>query len=184
MAIKIFTFSLLILSLGAYFIPVENMKKNIVDKDAPLVIFESPFIYTISEDNINRVIYATHAIKYQNRDEMYNADILLKNIDKTQDFKNEKLKADLIVKKGDNYTLTDNVKYTRDDFIKLNTNELFYDDIKNFLTQYGNKNYSFSPDLSDSFVNKEFSFNLGITKVFVSINKSLYSLITGDCKLL
>ena len=134
MAIRIFTFSLLILSLGAYFIPVENMKKDIIDKDAPLVIFESPFMYTISEDNINRVIYATHAIKYQNRDEMYNADILLKNRDKTQDFKNEKLKADLIVKKGDNYTLTDNVKYTRDDFIKLNTNELFYDDIAKIAT--------------------------------------------------
>ncbi len=70
MAIKLFTFLLLIISLGAYFIPVENMKKNIVDKDAPLVIFESPFMYTINEENINRVIYATHAIKYENRDEM------------------------------------------------------------------------------------------------------------------
>lgn len=130
MGIKLFTFILLILSLGAYFIPVENLKKNLVDKDIPLVIFEDAFMYTIDENSINRIVFATHAIKYKNRDEMYNADIVLKNTDDTKNFNSEKLKADLIVKKGDNYELTNNVKYTRDDFIKLNTNELFYDDIK------------------------------------------------------
>lgn len=130
MGIKLFTFILLILSLGAYFIPVDNFKKNLVDKDIPLVIFEDALMYTIDENSINRTVFATHAIKYKNRDEMYNADVILKNMDSTKNFINEKLKADLIVKKGDNYTLTNNVKYTRDDFIKLNTNELFYDDIK------------------------------------------------------
>ena len=134
MVIKFFAFILLFLAVGAYFVPVENIKNNIIDKDAPVVIFETPAMYTINEEGINRIVYANNAIKYKNRDEMYNADILLKNIDKTQDFKNEKLKADLIVKKGDNYTLTDNVKYTRDDFIKLNTNELFYDDIAKIAT--------------------------------------------------
>ncbi len=160
MAIKLFTFLLLIISLGAYFILVENMKKKIVDKDVPLVIFESPFMYTINEENINRVIYATHAIKYENRDEMYNADILLKNLDKTQDFKTEKLKADLIVKKGDNYTLTDNVKYRRDDFITLNTNELFYDDITRIATN--NKPF-------DAVYNKH---SLKGDTVYLDINKS------------
>ena len=130
MGIKLFTFILLILSLGAYFIPVDNFKKNLVDKDIPLVIFEDALMYTIDENSINRTVFATHAIKYKNRDEMYNADVILKNMDSTKNFINEKLKADLIVKKGDNYELTNNVKYTRDDFIKLNTNELFYDDIK------------------------------------------------------
>lgn len=129
MGIKLFTFILLILSVGSYFIPVENLKKNLVDKDIPLVIFEDAFMYTIDENSINRIVFATHAIKYKDRDEMYNADIILKNIDATKKFNSEKLKADLIVKKGDNYTLTNNVKYTRDDFIKLNTDELFYDDM-------------------------------------------------------
>ena len=128
MAIKIFTFLLLSISLGSFFIPIESIKKNSLDKDISLVIFESPFMYTIDENSINRVVQANHAIKYENRDEMYNADILLKNLDKTQNFKNEKLKADLIVKKGNDYILTDNVKYNRDDFIKLDTQELFYND--------------------------------------------------------
>ena len=53
-----------------------------------------------------------------------------------------------------------------------NNIQKFYDDIKNFLTQYGNKNYSFSPDLSDSFVNTEFSFNdyLSVIKNFINIS--------------
>ena len=130
MAIKLFTFILLLLSLGAYFVPVENLKKTLEDKDKPLVVFEDSIMYTIDETSINRVVFATHAIKYKNRDEMYNADITLKNKDINKDFNNEKLKADLIVKQGDIYTLINNVKYTRDDFIKLNTNELFYDHIK------------------------------------------------------
>ena len=129
MPIKIFTFLLLVLSVGYYFVPVENIKKNELDKDIPLVIFESSFMYTINEESINRIVYSTHAIRYKNRDELYNADIILKNTDKTKNFKIEKLKANLIVKNGNDYTLTDNVKYVRDDFMKLNTNELFYNDI-------------------------------------------------------
>ena len=87
MAIKIFTFLLLVLSVGYYFVPVENIKKNELDKDIPLVIFESSFMYTINEESINRIVYSTHAIRYKNRDELYNADIILKNTDKTKNFK-------------------------------------------------------------------------------------------------
>ena len=130
MDMRIFTSILLLLALGAYFFPVENLKKNASEKDLPLVIFEKPIMYTLNEENVNRMVVASHAVKYENRDEMFNADIILKNIDKSKDFDNEKLKADLIVKKEDIYTLTNNVKYKRDDFIKLDTDELIYDDIK------------------------------------------------------
>ena len=129
MVIKFFAFILLFLAVGAYFVPVENIKNNIIDKDAPVVIFETPAMYTINEEGINRIVYANNAIKYKNRDEMYNANIILKNTDETKDFKNEKLKANLIVQNGNHYALTDNVKYSRDDLMKLNTNELFYNDI-------------------------------------------------------
>ena len=49
MVIKYFFFVLLILSIGAYFIPIENIKKNIVDNNAPVVIFETPIMYTMDE---------------------------------------------------------------------------------------------------------------------------------------
>lgn len=130
MGIKVFTIVLLLLSIVAYFIPIKDLEKYKVDKDLPLVIFEKPIMYTLDDKNINRIVVATHAVKYKTRDEMFNADITLKNQDEKKDYNNERLKADLIVKKQDIYTLTQNVNYTRDDFVKLNTNELIYDDKK------------------------------------------------------
>lgn len=175
MGIKLFTFILLILSLGSYFIPVENLKKNLVDKDIPLVIFEDAFMYTIDENSINRIVFATHAIKYKDRDEMYNADIVLKNSDSTKKFNSEKLSADLIVKKDDNYTLTSNVKYTRDDFMKLNTNELFYNNTnktaqntKPFDAIYNNhfiKGDNVYVDVNNDFIKaKNTHFEIDVTK--------------------
>ena len=161
MAIKSFAFLILVISLGSYFIPIESIKKNALDKDVPLVIFESPFMYTIDENSINRIVQATHAIKYENRDEMYDANILLKNLDKTQDFKNEKLKADLIVKKGNDYILTDNVKYNRDDFMKLDTQELFYNDINKIVKN--NKPYNAT----------YYSHLLNGENIYLDINKDL-----------
>ena len=100
MGMKIFIFVLLVLALGTYFIPVQNIEKNVMGKDLPIVIFEKPIMYTLNEIGLNRVVVASHAVKYKNRDEMFNADVVLKNTDATKEYNNEKLKADLIVKKG------------------------------------------------------------------------------------
>ena len=175
MVIKYFAFTLLILSIGAYFVPIENTKKNVIDNNAPVVIFETPFMYTLDEEGVKRVIYANSAIKYKDRDEMYNANITLKNLDTKQNFKSETLKADLIVKKESKYTLTDNVKYSRDNFIKVNTNELFYDDVKkiadntkSFDAIYNNhylKGDTFYIDINNDFAKaKNTHFEIEITK--------------------
>lgn len=134
MAIKLFTFLLFTLSLWAYFIPVKNIENKVVNNDIPLVIFEMPYMYTIDENCINRTVEASYAIKYKTREEMLNANVILKNIDETKNFISENLKADTIVKKENDYTLTNNVKYTRDDFVELNTNELFYNDLTKIAT--------------------------------------------------
>ena len=134
MGIKLFTFVLFVLAIGAYFIPVKNIQNSVADKDLPIVVFENPFMYTLDEKSIHRIVIASQAVKYQNRDEMFNADITLKNQDETKNFVSERLKADFIVKKADIYTAINNVKYTRDDFVKLNTNEMIYND-KNKIAQ-------------------------------------------------
>ena len=77
MDMRIFTSILLFLALGAYFFPVENLKKNALEKDLPLVIFEKPVMYTLNELNVNRLVMATHAVNYQNRVVMFYADIIL-----------------------------------------------------------------------------------------------------------
>ncbi|MBD3829465.1 MAG: hypothetical protein IE890_03145, partial [Arcobacter sp.] len=111
MGIKSFVIALLFIATVSYFIPVNNLKKNTAEKDLPLVVFEKPIMYTLDDKSVHRIIIADQAVKYEKRDEMFNANITLKNQDPTKDFNSENLKADLIVKKGDVYTLTNNVKY-------------------------------------------------------------------------
>ena len=171
MGIKFFTFVLFVLAIGAYFIPVKNIQNSVADKDLPVVVFEKPFMYTLDEKSIHRIVIASQAVKYQNRDEMFNADITIKNLNTTQNFKNEELKADLIVKVGDNYTLTNNVKYTRDDFIKLNTHELFYDDIK----KIANNTKPFDAIYNNHFVEGK-QFYLDINKNFITAQNTHFEI--------
>jgi len=126
MDIKLFNYSLFILAAGAYFIPVDNVIKDDDSKDIPLVIFEKPIMHTLNEQNVSRTVNASHVIRYKTRDEMFDADVFLRNNLKEKDFKIETLKAQVIIKKGDDLTLRRDVKYKRDDFITLNTNELNY----------------------------------------------------------
>ncbi len=175
MVIKYFVFTLLVFSISFYFAPVEEIKKYTIDNDAPVVIFEYPSVFTINEKGFLRVIYADNALRYKDRDEMYNANITINNLEPNQKFKSENLKADLIVKKENKYTLTNNVEYLRDNFIKVNTNELFYDDLekiannsKPFDAIYNNnslKGDTFYIDINNDFAKaKNTHFEIDVTK--------------------
>ncbi len=126
MDIKLFNYSLLLVAIGAYFIPVENIAKNNDIKDIPLVVFQKPLMYTVTDKNVSRIVEASHAIKYKNRDEMYDANIFLRNNLEKKNYKVETLEAQVIIKKGDDLNLRKDVKYNRDDFINLNTDALDY----------------------------------------------------------
>ena len=126
MGIKFFNYLLLFLAIGAYFIPVENRAKNNEIKDIPLVVFQKPLMYTVNDKNVLRIVNASHAIKYETRDEMYDAHILLRNNLEKKDYKIETLEAQVIIKKGDDLSLRKDVKYNRDSFINLNTDALDY----------------------------------------------------------
>ena len=96
MGIKSFVIALLFIATVSYFIPVNNLKKNTAEKDLPLVVFEKPIMYTLDDKSVHRIIIADQAVKYEKRDEMFNANITLKNQDPTKDFNSENLKADLV----------------------------------------------------------------------------------------
>lgn len=149
MDIKLFNYALLALAVGAYFLPVENINNVDTDKDNPLVIFEKPSMYTLTEQNVSRTVNASHAIRYKARDEMYDADILLRNNLKNKDFKIETLKAQVIIKKGDDLSLRRDVKYKRDDFINLNTNELDY----NLKTKLAQNNVAYDGNYYNNNIN-------------------------------
>ncbi len=126
MDIRFFAYILLVLSVIGYFIPVENKKNANDSADIPLVVFDEPLMHTLNENNISKIIDASHAVRYKDRDEMYDATITLKNSNPKEDFISEELKAEVIIKKTDDITLRKNVFYKRDDFVDLMTDELFY----------------------------------------------------------
>lgn len=126
MALNIFVYTLLVVSTLYYFVPVSISKNEQLSKDIPLLIFEEPLMYTLNEQNIYRIVQSTKTVKYKDRDEMFDADIILRNSQKQKDFNFEKLKADKIIKISDDFNLTGNVRYKRDEFVNFNTPQLFY----------------------------------------------------------
>jgi len=126
MDIRFFTYLLLILAIGTYFMPVDNVIKDDSSKDTPLVVFEKPLMHTINEQNVSRTVIASRVVRYKARDEMHDADILLRNSLDNTEYKEESLKAKVIIKIVDELNLRKDVIYKRDDFISLNTNELNY----------------------------------------------------------
>lgn len=134
MALKIFIFSILIISTIFYFVPIENSKYSKNKEDIPQVIFENPTMYTLNDIGVSKVVIASNVLRYKTKDEMYLANITLKNQDKTKDFVSENIKADRIEKRGSIFDFIDNVKYVRDDFVKVDTDFLKYDEIKKIAT--------------------------------------------------
>ncbi|QKJ23427.1 LPS export ABC transporter periplasmic protein LptC [Poseidonibacter lekithochrous] len=126
MGIKLFVNILLALGIAAYFIPVENRISENTDKDIPLVVFEEPLMFTLTEDSVTKVVDASKAIKYKNRDEMFDADIIIKNTKKNKKYNLDKLNAKMIISHGDILTLKEKVFYRRDNFMTLNTEKLYY----------------------------------------------------------
>ena len=134
MALKIFIFLMLVFSTIFYFIPVESLHTSLKKEEAPQLMFENSTMYTLNDIGVTRVVEAANVLKYKNRDEMYLANITLRNQDKTKDFLIEKIKADKMEKIGNTYNFIDNVEYIRDNFAKVNTDFLKYDEIKKIAT--------------------------------------------------
>ncbi len=126
MGLNIFVFVLLIISSLYYFVPVSISKNQLTNADTPLLIFDEPLMYSLNEKNIHRIIQSTKSIRYKNRDEMFDADIILRNEDPKKTFNFEKLKSDKIIKINDDFDLIGNVRYKRDEFVNFNTQRLFY----------------------------------------------------------
>ncbi len=127
MDIRYLALTFLAASVAYYFVPVENKNVAAQKVEVPQVIFENPLMYTLTQKEVSNVIKASNAVRYESREELFNATIYLKS--KVPDeYALEKLSADFIRKSGFNYFLKDNVDYQRDDFFKLETNELYFDD--------------------------------------------------------
>lgn len=122
MAINYFAYLLIIVAFFSMIVTVTQEVDNSVKKEKAQIVFDNSTLYTMNTQNIDRVVNSTKALKYKNRDMMYDGKIILRTKDNSTDF----IEADVIIKRKDDYKFLNNVKYNRENDILLNTQELFY----------------------------------------------------------
>lgn len=127
MALKSFVFVLLFLATISYFIPVDSVNKVKNEDDSALLIFDNATMYTLNPQSINRIVNAKKALRYKNRDEIFDGVLVLRSKDSKNRKITDTLTSDLIIKKGDNFEFINNVVIRRDDYISLKTDQLMYD---------------------------------------------------------
>lgn len=130
MAIKYFTYILLICSFIATVIAITPREKDKNKEEQPQIVFENSTLYTFNEDNLERIVNSTRAMKYKTKDVMYDGKIILRRVDNGTDY----IQSDIIIKRLEQYKFLNDVKYNRENNILLNTDEMFYDGIKKIAT--------------------------------------------------
>lgn len=121
MDLRIFISILFVLSLSFYFIPVKNVKNQDIKEDKALVVFENPDMYTLTTQKVTRRIQASQVVRYKNRDEIFDANIMLNN---EKDI--ERLLAKKVKNENDILNLQNSVYYQKGKYLALHTNELIY----------------------------------------------------------
>ncbi len=127
MAVRILIYSLLTISVIFLFLTVNNDVKKDSNKDIALITFKDSTMYTINEEKVVRVVSSTDALRYRNRDEMFNGILISKIESNGRNDIADIISADFIEKKGSKLKFVDHVKYDRDDFITLKTDIMYYD---------------------------------------------------------
>ncbi|WP_428026727.1 hypothetical protein [Arcobacter sp.] len=130
MAIKYFTYVLLIVSFISAIFSIVPKEKDKSDEEQPQIVFENSTLYTFNVDNLERIVNSTRAMKYKTKDIMYDGRIILRRVDNGTDY----IKSDVIIKRVEQYKFLNNVKYNRENNIILNTDELFYNGITKIVT--------------------------------------------------
>lgn len=124
MAIRIFVFILLSVSLVSLFLKVEQSSAVKSTQERELLTFHDSTLYVLTQEHIESMVQSKKALRYKSKDVMYEAKLISKSKDKSYDL--DVLQADVILKTKDNWTFLNNVSFTRDGFLSLYTQELDY----------------------------------------------------------
>jgi len=126
MALRIFVFVLLIVSIISVFAPVDNSSNKLLQQDIALLSFNNSINYTLNDEEVTRIVKSKDAIRYKNRDEMYDGVFYLRSKSKKTSNLPDIISADFIEKKGQVLKFFKHVYYNRDDYMTLKTDILFY----------------------------------------------------------
>jgi len=127
MGINLFVLFLIVFSIIITNLNFEQTQERIQYTNIPLVTFEGSILYELNEQKVTRIINSSQALNYKNRDELYDATILLRNKNERADY----ISAEYILKKNNLYKLyqnalidirSDNNATLMSDYIELDQN--------------------------------------------------------------
>ncbi len=123
MAIRVFVYSLLVISVLAFFASSEDKQKKLKLKEKPMIVFHDSIMYTLTEKSMTRIVQSKRAERYKTKDLMYDGKIITES---KNGLYTDYMSADLIVKRNDDFKFLNNAKYNRENFIELTSDEILY----------------------------------------------------------
>ena len=125
MAIRVFVYSLLFLSVLSVLLSSDTKSIEEKQEERPLLTFHDSTLYVIGKDGIESMVNSKKALRYKNRDVLLDGKLVSKV--KNEPNLVDSVNANIILKIEDNLTFMNDVNYTRGDFITLKTDQLDYD---------------------------------------------------------
>lgn len=124
MAIRVFVYSLLALSLLAIVLGSETKSKEGELQERAALTFHDSTLYVIAQDGVESIVNSKKVLRYKNRDVMYDGRLITKV--KNQVNLVDTVESKIILKVGDDLTFLNDVYYSRGDSINLKTDALDY----------------------------------------------------------
>ena len=126
MAINIFLTAIIVLAFFLTNMKVEEKIQKREYVNIPLIVFEDSTMYDINEKEISKIVQSRQALNYKDRDELYDATIIVRNDKNSSD----NINAEYILKQNNIYKLYQSVSISQGDTSILTSDYIEYDSIK------------------------------------------------------
>ena len=148
MGITRFIYFLLISSMIFLFYNEETEIKDIKKEERPIISFFDSIMYEITNERIGQIIQSKKTLIYKNRDELYDATVIVKS-KKNHNETTNTISAMNILKFGDNIYLDHNVYLQLSNNLNIRTEQLEY----NLKTQIAKNTETFEAIQQDKSLN-------------------------------
>ncbi|MBI3873664.1 MAG: hypothetical protein HY307_01390 [Arcobacter sp.] len=125
MALKFFLFAILLTSLFLTNITVNDKIKIDSDENLPKISFINSTLYELNKEQVNKIVKAKKAIKYENKDELEDATLVLRGSKNTTDT----ISGKYMKKENDIYDFKGDVVFNKGGDTELKTQSLSYNDL-------------------------------------------------------
>mgnify|MGYP000417933187 CR=1 FL=1 len=121
MAIRIFIYSLLVISIISVFSTVNSESNSLENNDMALLTFNDSTMYTLNNKKVTRIVQSKKIVRYEDRDEMYNGTFISRGKSNNNTELSNVISADFIEKKASKVKFENNVNYNGENFISFKT---------------------------------------------------------------